>query len=339
MKRILPITSLLFGIAVAEPVAIPLPDSPLPNDRTVVWSPLFPATWNALKEQTGPLVSVDPPNPTITGLEAFRLDPKSVFPETSWKTWSGPSTQEFLTKVNSEAAGMLGEPDGPFKLSIVDPADPIAFGLLNHRIEFHRPLHRSKMVPMKFKSGQTETDVTFFGAKGKHRSVEVLAWNVAERFQALNLHDKHSDSSVILYLPPAPMDLRTAWTKVTEFRENPEMFRMLGDQDEVRIPYLNLRSESDLTSYFTGTIRFEKTEPASRFQARQLTLFKLHEKGAEVRVEASADPFAGGPPEPRHFIYDRPFFVFMTRKDAAWPYFGAWIATTDGMEPFKSGAK
>ncbi|HVJ45549.1 MAG TPA: hypothetical protein VM511_04120 [Luteolibacter sp.] len=339
MKRLLSISSLLFGIAVAEPVAIPLPDSPLPDDRTVVWSPLFPATWDALKEQTGPLVSVDPPNPTITGLEAFRFDRKTVFPETSWKTWSGPSTQEFLATVNSEAAEMLGEPKGPFQLSIIDPANRVAFGLLNHRIEFRRPLHRSKKIPMKFKSGQAETDVAFFGTKGKHPSVEVLAWNAAERFHALKLHDNHSDAGIILYLPPAPMDLRTAWTKVMEIQKKPEMFIALGDKDEVRIPYLDLKSESDLTSYFTGTIRFGKLEPTSQFQARQLTLFKLHEKGAEVRVETAMDPFAGGPPEPRHFIYDRPFFVFMAKKDAEWPYFGAWIATTDGMEPFSAAAK
>jgi hypothetical protein len=79
--------------------------------------------------------------------------------------------------------------------------------------------------------------------------------------------------------------------------------------------------------------------PLELVQASQLTRFQLHEKGATVHSEVTllAVPFGGDhspPPIPRKFIYDRPFFVFLWRKGAEWPYFGAWIGNTDAMEPF-----
>ena len=60
--------------------------------------------------------------------------------------------------------------------------------------------------------------------------------------------------------------------------------------------------------------------------------FDLDEKGARVKVVAAAggEPFCvpSAPPKPkppRFFLYDRPFFVLIWRKDADWPYFAAWI--------------
>lgn len=72
-------------------------------------------------------------------------------------------------------------------------------------------------------------------------------------------------------------------------------------------------------------------------RAEQVTRFNLHERGAELRVEVSggADPFGGPPPPPpRRFAYDRPFFVFLWRDEAEWPYFGAWVGDATTLKAF-----
>ncbi len=62
--------------------------------------------------------------------------------------------------------------------------------------------------------------------------------------------------------------------------------------------------------------------------------FELHERGARVRAvaEGGMDPF-GGPPStyPRDFSFGRPFFVFLWRDKAEWPYFGAWVGDASAM--------
>jgi len=53
-------------------------------------------------------------------------------------------------------------------------------------------------------------------------------------------------------------------------------------------------------------------------------------------LNAGSDPFAEPQPRghPRQFIYDHPFFVFLWRDGAAWPYFGAWIGDASALKAF-----
>ena len=79
--------------------------------------------------------------------------------------------------------------------------------------------------------------------------------------------------------------------------------------------------------------------PRRIVHASQKTTFALHERGARVRVvtEMSADPFGDAPRRPvvvpRKFIYDGPFFVFLWRDGAEWPYFGCWVGDAGVLEP------
>ncbi len=38
------------------------------------------------------------------------------------------------------------------------------------------------------------------------------------------------------------------------------------------------------------------------------------------------------PMVPRHFIYGRPFFAFLWRDGAEWPYFGVWNGNDTALE-------
>lgn len=118
MKTIL--SALLLGAAItaaAEVVTLPHPAEPLPPGRTVVWSPLFQAGWDALNAKLGgPPTKVEPPNALMAKLDAFQWKPAEVMPEGSWKTWCGTATPDFLQQVNREAAALTKEPTGPFTL-------------------------------------------------------------------------------------------------------------------------------------------------------------------------------------------------------------------------------
>ena len=90
-----------------------------------------------------------------------------------------------------------------------------------------------------------------------------------------------------------------------------------------------------------SSLRYHRDRPLpwKLYRVEQITRFDLHEEGARVRVETGfeAKPFSGLPPPPaipRNFIYDRPFFVFLWRDKAEWPYFGAWIGDTSALKPF-----
>jgi hypothetical protein len=343
--------------AMAEIGAVAHPEEKFPAAQTVVWTPLFQASWDELNATHGgkPL-KVEPPNELISRLDAFTWKAESVMPQDHWKVWSGPPTDEFLATVNAEAAKMTGEENGPFRLEDRRPGTVVVFGLLDREVTFRKELHRSRKVPITFRSGNTETKVQFFGVKGEpskefNDTIRVLAYRPSEHSHALQILCKESDDTVILFRPPAGKALefstacewlrtwRKGWTEDSRKglgHDDPTLHK----RDEIQVPYLKLETSHDFTNDLHSR-RFYKGQPLPReiTRAEQRVKFELHERGARVRAEVSLDdPLAGGRPEPpvhpRRFIYDAPFFVFLWRDGAEWPYFGSWVGDTSAMKAF-----
>lgn len=332
------------------------PELVIPKGKTVVWSPLFQATWEALNRKCGGTpVRVDPPHEVMAKLDAFQFEAKSVLPDGSWQVWAGPATQEFLTQVNKEAAGITKEKEGPFHLEGGTPDSVAAFGLLDREIEFTRALYRSGKKPLEFKTASGSSPSHFFGVAGSlsarpDGSIHVLSYEPHKKSHAVELRCKNGDEAVVLYLPPADQDFATACATLrkskSDFKVISELAGAINDpllheKDDLRVPYVSFDLRSDFPE-LTTSVRYHGAEkvPWRIFRAEQFTRFELDEKGARVRVEtgASADPFGAPPPPPptvpRDFIHDRPFFIFLWRDNAEWPYFSAWIGDASALKPF-----
>jgi hypothetical protein len=337
-----------------EIVTLAHPDEALPEKSTVVWSPLFQATWDKLNASLGGSADrIAPPNALMDKLDSFKWDAEKIMPDGSWKTWSGPATMDFLKQVNHEAAAITKGKEGPFKLMTENPENRAAFGLLDREVSFQKEFIRSRTAALGFRINGEEKPVRFFGARDKmigeiQDTIRILSFRPSERSHAIQIRCKQADDTVILYLPAKPQDFATAcaWLRTwrSQYKPDPKLAGAWNDPslhhgDEIRIPYVDLESNADLTSKLAG-IRIHGNKPWRIIRAEQLTRFKLHEKGARVRVEVSieADPFGGPEPPPitpRKFIYDRPFFVFLWRDNAEWPYFGAWIGDTSALKTFR----
>jgi len=351
MRTFLTILCLIVS-ARAEVVTAIDPFGEMPRGKTVVWSPLFQASWDAMnKELGGKPVKVYPPNELMARLDSFEWDADKVMPVGKWKVWSGRATEDFLETVNREAAAMTGEPKGPFTLANEHPGGLAFFGLLDREVEFLSPFFKSVKLPMEF--GEEKSEVEFFGTKGDFsnqygEAVKVLAHRPVDGSHALEVSCKGGDDKVIFYRPPAGQDFATAckwlreWRKAFEWNaELPGTWndRLLHKNDEVRVPYVSLDLKEDFTDKLAGGRFHEKAGAPWRIaRAEQVTKFKLHEKGARVRVETSmeAEPFGSMSDDsvPRRFFYDRPFFVFLWRDGAEWPYFGAWIGDASALRKF-----
>jgi len=331
------------------------PEQQFDVSQTVVWSPLFQATWDAMNlEFGGKPFKVDPPNETMKLLDEFQWKPGEVMPETGWKVWSGEATEEFLGVVNREAAVIAGEERGPFELGAANPGTIACFGLLDRSVEFEKEFHEAKKQALQFGREDQKEPVAFFGVRGElsgryGKSVKVLSY--AEKSFALEISCSGTNEAVVLYLPPEPMNFRMACESVRKMRndfsegKNPDASVSLGKDDpylhagdDVRVPYVSLAKNEDFVSSLSGGRFYGKQgDPWMIVRALQVTKFELFEKGAKVRVETSIgiDPFGGPPPPiPRTFIYNRPFFVFLWRSDSDWPYFGAWIADASALRKF-----
>jgi len=343
---------LIFAAAHGEVITLAHPGDSLSPDQTVVWSPTFQAAWDQLNLKCGGLpVRVEPPNELMARLDSFRWDAREVMPVGAWKAWCGPASQDFLKQVNEEAAVITREPKGPFELLEYNPKNLAFFGLLDHKVEFLKEFFRSTKAPMKFKTSAGEQPVQFFGVRGDLSgamagAVSVLAWRPVDGSHAIQIRCKQEDDTVILYHPPKNQDFATACLWLRTWRAALASVQghvdewndpQLHADDEIQIPYVSLKSKADFPALLES-VRFytENENPWKINRAEQITRFELHEKGATVRVEASGEAAASArsPTATRHFTYDRPFFVFLWRKDAEWPYFGAWIGDTSALKAF-----
>ena len=312
---------------------------------TVVWSPLFQATWDVVNaELGGKPQKVDPPNGLMGKLDGFEWDAEKVMPEKDWKVWGGRATNAFLKRVNRETAEMTGEKGDVFTLVAGNPDVIACFGLLNREVEFENEFFESKKKPLAFRTGDKVENMAFFGSAGKLSgeygdSVKVLGHS--NNWHALEVSCKKADDKVVFYLPPEALAFVDACEVVRKLRKG-FVSGGLHEGDLLCVPYVALDVKEDLAGRLSSGRWYGKAgDPWRIGRAEQVTRFELHEKGARVRVETSVDmiPFgpAPRPPQPRNFIYDRPFFVFLWRDGAEWPYFGVWVGDTSALREFQSG--
>ena len=114
-----------------------------------------------------------------------------------------------------------------------------------------------------------------------------------------------------------------------------EQHRYLHENDIVKIPYIKLKTDTDLTEQLNGRRHYENEKGFwITSMAYQVTHFNLSEKGAKIQVQTGMDDAFGGAPISRQFICDTPFFVFAWRDKAAIPYFAAWIDGKEALQQF-----
>ena len=356
MKTILGILAALLATVSSrggEIEAVAHPAEKLTHSRVVVWTPLMQAAWDELYGGFGKPVKVEPPNALMDLLDRFEWKAESVMPPGHWKVWAGEGTEELVKKANAEAAQMTGEATGPFTIES-SVGSRIALGLLDRNLVFQQALHRSGELPLTFRAADgTKSEVRFFGVRGAgsksfREMVRILAYDAGSHAMQI---EGDAEEAAVLYLADRPMSFGEACERLRGWRakELPggygaKLDPRLHEDDDVRIPQLTLEAKTDFVQRLAGGRYYGKPDdPWRLYKAEQRVKFMLNEKGAKVRVEVElggtglgpASPVKPPPVIPRVFRYDRPFFVFLWRRGAEWPYFGAWVGNAEVMEAFK----
>lgn len=320
-----------------------------PQGQTLVWSPLFQASWDKLNAMHGGVPEkVVPPNKLISRLDQFQWRMDEVMPKDGYATFAGPTTQEFAQATAVKIKKQFGVEMTPSNATAV-PGGVSLYGILVRDLSFQKGFFRSRKNPLSFKDGTGAThDVKFFGTIGRHsgkygNSVKVLDYKPLKKSFILSIVTDRVDETLIIYRPDLAMSFGKAIQQVAGAIKVPfdGPYGSLTDgtlhkNDTVKIPYLTLNANTFFTSQLKGARFYAgENQPWQIAQAYQITNFELFEKGARIRVETRVDdgPFGGPPPPPprrvtyvpRNFVCDEPFFVFVWREGAPWPYFSAWI--------------
>lgn len=325
--------------------------------ETLVWSPLFQASWEKMQSlHAGKMEKVVPANPVINALEKFQWKEQNVMPKDGYAVYAGPATPEFAKATAEEIKKKFGIDMTPSRIPSSEHGNAF-YGILLRDLNFQKSFFRSRKKPLEFKDGLGKTHkVQFFGTIGKHsddfgNNVKVLDYNDQGKSFILSIATDQQDEKLIIYRPGRALSFQMA----IDHLNKPEIKAPLGGaygslsdgtlhkKDTVKIPYLTIKADTDLTSQVAGARHYvQDPMPWRTTIAYQITHFELFEKGARIRVETGSDdgPFGGPPPPrrvtyvPRQFICDHPFFVFAWRDGASHPYFAAWIDGNAALQLF-----
>lgn len=307
--------------------------------ESLIWSPLFKATWDKLQSlHSTEIEKVTPSNAAIEYLQKFKYDELAVMPMGRYKIYAGPANLEFFDEVAREVKKefdvILDRTRFP-----LSPSGNLAIGALNAKLEFKKAFYNSNKARINFKSSDGKSSqVAFFGTKGNYNlgfggNITIEYFDREKNEFIVSIKTKREKERVVLLLPNAPVSIEKAIGQVLLHRkpekEKPsslDALPMLAKEDILKIPYISINNETDFTGILSGEIIYEgDDQPHQIVSAHQFTLFELDEKGAKVKLVTGVGDLFGGAPLPREFIFDKPFFVFLWKDEASHPYFALWV--------------
>jgi hypothetical protein len=337
----------LFGLWIGRAGAdvVAHPDVPCNPGEIRIWTAAMQlAADRIVGSKSGrALERVSPPNPNLDAVAKFQWDETAVLPETGWFVEAGPATEALAARATEKWRALAGPKAPAFKITGSGEA---AFAGIKRDFSFRQAFAITSSLKLPWSDGKVP--VSFFGTRGdrsgKHEEVRVLMYRPAERSYALQFPAQNGDDTLVLYLPAHASTMKAAMDDVRKWRSewpketggpNAQDPR-LHAKDDLRVPVVDLTFEGDLMTRFAGSIYFKgESVPWRIVQAKSSMQLNVDEKGVKFTATATmeAEPFSVAPkkvvPHPRWFWFDRPFFLFLWRDGAEWPYAGVWFGTAD----------
>jgi hypothetical protein len=111
--------------------------------------------------------------------------------------------------------------------------------------------------------------------------------------------------------------------------EAPPYGDALGDRDVLLVPAMRWRIDHDFTeiegSETDKLLLNSGHEEEWIDPAKQLIDFQLDASGAGLKSETRMLSGESAGPNPRHFVFDRPFLIVMKKRGAEQPFFVMWV--------------
>lgn len=247
-----------------------------------------------------------------------------------------------LQEINETKSHLDALKQGEFSTDVYAADIIIAKAFFKRSLPFTDKLERYQSA-LRFDT----TDVSCFGFMGNNYQAAIAYYSTNNDF-CIKLQPEDEEQEIILLKSDFEKEgslgeifrvlgQKIAWFNETQTEENTWRYT-LSSEDIVKIPLLSFNIEKTYTNIMGAGFNSEKRQHTVNLMY-QRTAFLLDETGAKVESEAKAMVDSIGEeiaqPQPKHLIFDKPFVVFLKRKDADYPYFALYITTAELMVLFK----
>ena len=287
----------------------PTLESNFNTNKNIVYAVTLPLAWNEIRNTIGE---------TLTEFESVQLE------EVNNSKSFTQVLKEDEYSTNVELHGNIIRAKGYFKKSL----------------PFEEPL--TKFVnPLNFKGKKVES----FGFWDSSKFADINYYINENQF-SISLLPENNEHEIILIT--YQKDLNNFSKYWSYFKRTKEEFiknktqrnswkHYFNDDDKVEIPIVEFNLQKSFDNIVGSKFKASNMD-YQILEAIQRNAFILNEIGAEVESEMEFAVEAKDEEEkfkPKKMIFNKPFVVFLKRKDAINPYFGVYISNTELLKQIK----
>ena len=312
--------------------------------RNLVWCATFQFTWNELCDHLGEDIHMANEPPAVAVLNKKSAAKKDL-DEASYYVACGRVKDSTIAKISRDMAAKFGvRPKSLPPRAGLDPHAVVAYAYLAKDLLFGTPFEPIRR-PFVF----ADVPVAAFGVQEQKRGMkadegfdeilkQVTVWDYEgpEDF-VIELKSTSPGDRLILakVRPAATLD---ATIRAVQARMSKAVAEELTPGDVLEVPKLNFDLRRSYDELCGRPLKLKNTPFSSQLMllwAEQSIRFKLDEKGAELRSEASSGIACSKPSTPRpkfRLVFDKPFLLMLQRADSTRPYFVLWAGDATFMQ-------
>ena len=327
--------------SLSHTIIVPTLDSPLTGGKNIIWCSSFQLAWNKMKDDViGEPVQVVGAEELATRLNSAKQSAADMEPE-SFYAAAGRIKHGIIRKIQKDMAAKFPSHAVP-EFDIDIPEAILAYSYLTANVSFKYPYRQVQNEFFFTDSNGIKTDVGAFGVWGYGRQyrnmreqVEILFYrhdynetnpDIQMKEFAVDLC-RHSSPYQVITAVVEPKDslsetLEYIFSKAADFNSNSQSKDavLLDDIDVLMVPEMFWEIDHCFEELIDKVVA--NANPAMPIvEARQGIKFRLDRYGAMLESEATIAVSA----IPRYFRFNRPFLVYMKKRDCEQPFFVMWV--------------
>ncbi len=322
-----------------QTVIVPTLDSPCPKNKNIIWCSSFQLAWNEIRDDViGEPIDVVGAEEIAARLNSAEQSDADLEPE-SFYAAAGRVKDGIVGKIQKDMATKFPSQPVP-DLDITNVPDGIiSYSYLTANVPFRHPYRQVKDEFIFTDSNGLETDVGAFGAWGFQSDCieqpEILYYYEDFNEANYNLRLKEYAIDLCRYSEPYQVvaavvepketleeTLEYVLNKIVEKEENSQSddIDLLDDVDVLMVPEMFWEIDHRFEELI-GKMINNANPPMPIIEAKQTIKLKLDRYGVVLESSARIVVFA----IPRRFIFNRPFLIYVKKRERQQPFFVMWI--------------
>ena len=293
------------------------------------WCGTFNLIWNDLKNDLAKKDIVFNPQPTaVDNLNKGTFNTSCLSEDSYYKVYGNPTPalKKQIEKAIKEKFNETSDILDDFSWEEGESDNYFLYVMLKKQFEFPK-------VFTKLENGDfgKYKNVKYFGIDSNtdeavKDQVEVLYYNSSSDF-AIKLKTKQNDE-VIISRGNTENNFGDIFKGITEESSKYDGSKSFNETDKLKIPKISFNLKQEITEVENKPYTFSNGDIYYIEKALQTIEFDLDEKGGRIKSEAGMMTrlSAAMPEEPREFMVDDTFTIFLKEKGKDLPYFAAQIS-------------